>query len=491
MNDVRDLKLILESRFPLVTVETTEEARMLALIERCANLVGQAAFSWSVTDGLRRCNRPERVPATEALADALRHIDGTLQNGIYTLLDAHPYLADPGVVRVIREIAQEYARCARTLVFVSPRIDLPPDLHHLTARFEFELPDANAVRRIVSEEAQMWQSRQGRKPVGDPAAIALITQHLAGLPVEDVRRQIRQSLEIDGSVTMSDVDRVVRFKQDRLAAGGLLDIETDTGSFASIGGLTGLKRWLSLRQAVFAGAPGAGNLPPPRGVLLLGVQGSGKSLAAKAVAGAWRLPLLRLDFASMYDKYTGETERRLREALRAAGKMAPAVLWIDEIEKGLATDDVGDSGVSRRILGSLLTWMAERREPVFLVATANEISRLPPELLRKGRFDEIFFIDLPGPDAREEILRIHLLRRDLPAEAFDLAALVAATDGFSGAEIEQAIVAAMYEAHGQGEPVAGRHVLAELARTRPLSVMMAEKVQALRAWAAERCVPAD
>jgi SpoVK/Ycf46/Vps4 family AAA+-type ATPase len=171
--------------------------------------------------------------------------------------------------------------------------------------------------------------------------------------------------------------------------------------------------------------------------------------------------------------------------------MAPAVLWIDEIEKGLATDDVGDSGVSRRILGSLLTWMAERREPVFLVATANDISRLPPELLRKGRFDEIFFIDLPGVAAREEILRIHLRRRDLPLEAFDLAALVAATDGFSGAEIEQAIVAAMYEAHGHAEPVSGRHVLAEIARTRPLSVMMAEKVQALRAWAAERCVPAD
>ena len=491
MNDVRDLKLVLESRFPLVTVETTEEARMLSLIERCANLLGQAVYSWSVTEGLRRCNRPERVPATEALADALRHIDTTPQNGVYALLDAHPYLGDPAVVRVIREIAQEYPRCARTLVFVSPRIELPTDLHHLTARFEFELPDANGVRRIVREEAQLWQSRNGRKPVGDPSAIARLTQHLAGLPVEDVRRQIRQALEIDGAVTMEDVERVVRFKQDRLAAGGLLDVETDTGSFASVGGLAGLKRWLSLRRAVFAGEPGTGNLPAPRGVLLLGVQGSGKSLAAKAVAGAWGLPLLRLDFASMYDKYTGETERRLREALRSAGKMAPAVLWIDEIEKGLATDDIGDSGVSRRILGSLLTWMAERREPVFLVATANDISRLPPELLRKGRFDEIFFIDLPGSTAREEIVRIHLDRRQLSPEGFDVPALVAATEGFSGAEIEQAIVAAMYEAHGHGAPLASSHVLAEIARTRPLSVMMREKVQALREWAAERCVPAD
>jgi len=491
MNDVHDLKLILESRFPLVTVETTEEARVLGVIERCANLLGRASFSWSVTDGLRRCNRPERVPATEALGDALRHIDTTPHNGIYTLLDAHPYLNDPAVVRVIREIAQEYSRCARTLVFVSPRIDLPTDLHHLTARFAFELPDANAVRRIVSEEAQLWQSRNGRKPVGDPAAIALLTQHLTGLSVDDVRRQIRQALEADGAVTMQDVDRVVRFKQDRLAADGLLDMESDTGSFASVGGLNGLKRWLSLRRAVFTGEPGTGNLPAPRGVLLLGVQGSGKSLAAKAVAGAWGLPLLRLDFATLYDKYTGETERRLREALRGAAKMAPAVLWIDEIEKGLATDDVGDSGVSRRILGSLLTWMAERREPVFLVATANDISKLPPELLRKGRFDEIFFIDLPGPGAREDILRIHLGRRGLSPESFALPALVEATADFSGAEIEQAIVASMYEAHALGEPLASGHVLAEIARTRPLSVLMAEKVEALRAWAAERCVPAD
>ena len=268
-------------------------------------------------------------------------------------------------------------------------------------------------------------------------------------------------------------------------------MEADTGSFASVGGLNGLKRWLSLRRAVFTGEPGTGNLPAPRGVLLLGVQGSGKSLAAKAVAGAWGLPLLRLDFATLYDKYTGETERRLREALRAASKMAPAVLWIDEIEKGLATDDVGDSGVSRRILGSLLTWMAERREPVFLVATANDISKLPPELLRKGRFDEIFFIDLPGAGAREDILRIHLGRRGLSPDSFALPALVEATAGFSGAEIEQAIVAAMYEAHALGEPLASRHVLAEIARTRPLSVLMAEKVEALRAWAAERCVPAD
>ena len=492
MNDVKDLSIILESRFPLVTIETTEEARMLGVIEKSANLLGWACFSWSVVEGLRRTTRTDRVTGTNNLVDALRHVDKTPQNGVYTLLDAHPYLQDPGNVRLIREIAQSYGRCARTLVFVSPKLELPPELHHLTARFEFALPDAARIRQIVREEAQLWESRNGARPKGDRAAIALLTQHLVGIPVEDARRLIRQGLDLDGALNMADVDRIVGFKRENLAAGGVLDVEIDTGSFANVGGLANLKRWLNLRRAVFAGEPGTQDLPPPKGILLLGVQGSGKSLAAKSVAGAWRLPLLRLDFATLYNKFTGETERNLREALKGAARMSPCVLWIDEIEKGLAADDAGgDGGVSKRILGTLLTWMSERREPVFLVATANDISRLPPELLRKGRFDEIFFVDLPDATTRSDILGIHLKRRKLDPTDFDLSALSKATDGFSGAEIEQAIVAAMYEAHARKESLATAHLLDEIGRTRPLSVMMAEKVEELRAWAQERCVPAN
>jgi hypothetical protein len=492
MNDVRDLSIILQSRFPLVTIETTEEARMLGVIEKSANLLGWASFSWSVVEGLRRTTRSDRIPGTKNLADALRHIDQTPQNGVYTLLDAHPYLDDPANVRLIREIAQGYGRCARTLVLVSPKLELPPELHHLTARFEFALPDASRIRQIVREEAQSWEARNGARPRGDPAAIALLTQHLVGIPVEDARRLVRQGLDADGALSMADVDHIVRFKRENLAAGGVLDVEIDTGSFAQVGGLANLKRWLHLRRAVFAGEPGTEGLPPPKGVLLLGVQGSGKSLAAKAVAGAWKLPLLRLDFATLYNKFTGETERNLREALKGAARMSPCVLWIDEIEKGLASDESGgDGGVSTRMLGTLLTWMSERREAVFLVATANDISRLPPELLRKGRFDEIFFVDLPDAATRAEIFGIHLKRRRLEVDTFDLQRLSAATEGFSGAEIEQAIVAAMYEAHAHKVPLAASHLLDEIGRTRPLSVMMAEKVTELRAWAMHRCVPAN
>ncbi|MCB1892059.1 MAG: AAA family ATPase, partial [Rhodocyclaceae bacterium] len=296
----------------------------------------------------------------------------------------------------------------------------------------------------------------------------------------------------DGLITHQDIDHVLRFKYDALGAGSVLSLELDTASFAQVGGVKRLKHWLELRRDVFVGDAGAG-LQPPKGIMLLGVQGSGKSLAAKAVAGAWGVPLLRLDFATLYNKFFGETERNLREALASAEAMAPCVLWIDEIEKGLASDSSGgtDGGVSRRILGTLLTWLSERKGRVFIVATANDIEQLPPELIRKGRLDEIFFVDLPDAATRAEIFAIHLARREMKLERFDLDGLARAADGFSGAEIEQAVVSSLYEAHARKVPLEQALLLAEIGRTRPLSTVMAERVAALRAWAADRTVPAN
>src|SRR5690606_21950540 len=246
-----------------------------------------------------------------------------------------------------------------------------------------------------------------------------------------------------------------------------------------------LKKWIAQRRAAFIGEKMPVKLDPPKGVLLLGVQGCGKSLAAKAIAGGFGVPLLRLDMGALYNKFQGETERNLRESLASAELLAPCVLWIDEIEKALATD-TADEGVSQRVLGYLLTWMAERRAPVFLVATANQVHKLPAELLRKGRFDEVFFVDLPDAATRAEVFRIHLARRELDPAAFDLAALAEASEGFSGAEIEQVVVAALYAAAAAGTRAAQAHVVEEIRTTRPLAVLMAEKVAALRAWARER-----
>ncbi|TNF98014.1 MAG: AAA family ATPase, partial [Gammaproteobacteria bacterium] len=283
---------------------------------------------------------------------------------------------------------------------------------------------------------------------------------------------------------------VMQTKYRLLGGDGVLSFESDTAHFSDVAGLARMKHWLQQRKSVFTTDTPPKGLDIPRGMLLLGIQGAGKSLAAKAVAGAWRVPLLRLDFATLYNKYYGETERNLREALKTAKAMSPCVLWVDEIEKGLATDMEG-GGPSKRILGTLLTWMAERKERVFLVATANDIEALPPELMRKGRFDEIFFVDLPTAPVREQIFFIHLQKREHDPEQFDLQALSAASDGFSGAEIEQAVVSSLYSAHARERRLDTATILEELALTRPLSVVMAEKITHLRQWAAQRTVPAD
>jgi SpoVK/Ycf46/Vps4 family AAA+-type ATPase len=492
MNDLHDLTVIIKSRFPIVVVETHEEPRVLSLLERVANLEGLALFTWAVTSGIKRVGRVEAIPQTSEPTEALRHIDKTPQNGVYVMLDAHPYLQDPVNLRLIREIALDYAKVARTLVFLSPRVELPPELARMSARFELSVLDLAGVRQLIKEEAELWRSSAGGEPLrGQREVVDAIAQHLAGMSVEDARRLIRQAIRDDNRLTRDDVGRILKFKHQSLAAQSLLRLELETGSFADVGGLNGMKRWLELRRKPFIGE--AQGLEPPRGILLLGVQGSGKSLAAKAVAGVWGVPLLALDFGALYNKFFGETERNLREALASAQAMAPCVLWMDEIEKGVASDDSGgaDGGVSRRVLGTLLTWMAERKRRVFLVATANDISRLPPELVRKGRFDEIFFVDLPDARTRMEIFRIHLQRRNVVPDELDLSRLVSESEGFSGAEIEQAVVSSLYEARALAKPLGTELVSGELRRTRPLSVTMAERIDALREWAAERTVPAQ
>jgi SpoVK/Ycf46/Vps4 family AAA+-type ATPase len=318
--------------------------------------------------------------------------------------------------------------------------------------------------------------------------VDLLVRNLAGLTATDARRLALKAINDDGVISESEIPDVMRAKYELLGRDALLSFEYDTVKFSEIGGMTRLRGWLEVRKSVFIESDDA--FDPPRGVLLLGVQGCGKSLAAKATAGILGVPLLRLDFGVLYNKYYGETERNLRKSLETAEVMSPCVLWMDEIEKGLAADG-NDDGLSRRVLGTLLTWMSERKQPVFLVATANDITQLPPEFVRKGRFDEIFFVDLPSARNREEILKIHLRKRSLDPADFDLPPLVRATEGFSGSEIEQAIVSAMYTAHAQTRQASQDDLLAEIKQTRPLSVVMAEKVKEIRDWAAARTVPCD
>jgi ATP-dependent 26S proteasome regulatory subunit len=378
------------------------------------------------------------------------------------------------------------------LVFLSAKLEVPEEIARITGRFKPSLPDQKRISEILNEEARRHRDNTGDAVKANREALQVLVQHLGGLTEEDVRRLARMVVS-DGVVTAGDIASVLKAKHQVLASSQVLALEPGIPDIGELGGLANLKRWLKLRRDPFMNPQPDSPLPAPKGVLLLGVQGAGKSLAAKCVAGAWQLPLFRMDFGALYQKFHGETERNIREALEVANAMSPCVLWMDEIEKGIAADGSGESdgGVSKRVLGTLLTWMNDRTSRVFLVATANDISHLPPELLRKGRFDEIFFVDLPNAEGRAQILKIHLARKKQDPAAFDLAALAAACDGFSGAEIEQAIVSALYEAHAGKAPLDTGLVRAEFGRTRPISVVMAEKIAALRAWARERAVSAD
>ena len=491
MSDTNDLRLMLKSRVPIIVMETSEERRILELFTRLLDQgFYQPLFAWSVTRGLYRLDLQTEPQKTNAQPqDVLRHIKASALAGIYILMDFHPYLDEPSVVRLVREIAQEHDTSGQTLVLISPSIELPQEIKHHVARFEVDMPDRGQLKELMLEEVESWKYSNRRPVKGDPKAIELLLNHLLGLSYSDARRIIRNIID-DGTVSRNDLDEVMQAKYRLLGGDGVLSYEGDTAHFNDVAGLAYLKHWLDQRKSVFTSSNPPKGLDIPKGMLLLGVQGAGKSLAAKAVAGAWGVPLLRLDFATLYNKYYGETERNLRKALKTAGAMAPCVLWMDEIEKGLSTDQGGDGGPSRRILGSLLTWMAEHKENVFLVATANDIESLPPELMRKGRFDEIFFVDLPSAAVREKIFEIHLNKRDQPASGFDLKKLSQHSDGFSGAEIEQAVVAAFYTAHAQSEPLNSEMILKELAMTQPLSVVMAEQVNALRDWAKGRTVQA-
>jgi SpoVK/Ycf46/Vps4 family AAA+-type ATPase len=405
------------------------------------------------------------------------------------LLDFHPYLDDPAHVRMIKEIAMGYGEAPHTLVFISHACDLPAELKSLSARFDLALPSRTALEQWIREEAKNWASGQsGKKVKTDNLTLDHLLKQLGGLTESDARRLIRNAIHDDGAITESDLPGVLRAKYKLLDQGGALSFELDTAQFAEVGGLNALKRWLTQRQRAFLEPDPT--LDAPKGILLVGVQGGGKSLAAKAVAGLWQLPLLRLDFGTLYNKFFGETERNLRSSLRTAEAMAPCVLWIDEIEKAIASGDY-DSGTSKRVLGSLLTWLAERDKPVFLVATANRIDNLPPELIRKGRMDEIFFVDLPDEATRAQIFDIHLRKRGQQAHAFDQLQLARQSEGFSGAEIEQAVVAALYLAREQNAVLDNEHLLTELAQTRPLSVVMAERLRELRDWARNRTVSAN
>ena len=486
-----DLRLLVHSHIPLIVAETQEEERLEALLNAIAGELRLPLFIWSLTTGLTRQGAQSAVYGTDDPSKCLANIMLMHGDGIYLFKDGGRYLKDEVLVRLLRDVAAKFRGARRSIVLCGASLTVPPELDGEVAHFNLGLPDQATLLSALRETLGEVATQDGVACPLDPAAQTRVAQALSGMTLSGARAVLRKSVIGGGCADGRLHTRVLDEKRKALGQDGLLDFVSVDSTFADVAGLAGLRAWLTARRAALTPEGQQFGLEPPRGVLITGVQGCGKSLCARAVAGEWGLQLARFDAGALYDKFVGESEKKLRSVLEKAACMAPLVLWIDEMEKGFATGSPeADAGLSQRLLGTFLTWMQEPHSGVFLAATSNDISRLPPELLRKGRFDEIFFVDLPAAAERAAIFSLHLKKRGREPQQFDLAALAAGSDGFSGAEIEQAIVAALYTAFSKKAQLSTEIVLSELKHTVPLSVTRREDIAAIRNWARGRAVPA-
>lgn len=489
---VSQLTLLINSRNPIITVETGEEQRLQAVLERVAMQLDIPLYIWSVTTGLGRAGGAALYNSDQP-EQALTNI-GTVQgNGIFLLKDFARYCDNDRISRRLRDLADGFRTGRRAIVILGASLSLPAELSADAVAFQLGLPSAEELvggaRRTLAE-----LTAQGLPNGLDVTGIGQLARNLAGLSEQEALRVLRQCVLTRGKADAGLLDDVLEGKRQALHTDGLLETIKRDASFSDVAGLQHLREWIGKRKSALTPEGQRFGLVPPKGVLIMGVQGCGKSLAARAVAGEWGYELARLDAGALYDKYVGESEKRLRKALDLAQKLAPVVLWIDEIEKAFASagsSGDADAGLSQRLLATLLTWMQDRESGVFLAATSNNIKVLPPEMLRKGRFDEIFFVDLPSLATRSALFTLHLKKRGRDAGGFEVTKLAAASEGFSGAEIEQAVVAGLYTAFSKKQQLSTEILLGEIEATQPLSVTRAEEVAAIREWAKKRAAPAD
>jgi hypothetical protein len=488
-NILHELKTLVRSMHPVVVVETSEEERVDDLLRALAADLRLPLFTWTVTRGLQRIDGTGMIHGTADPRTLLRHLSTLTVQGVFHLKDLTAHLGNPEAVRAFREAAQAFTRTRSTIVLSGHHVALPGELAREAVRLRLQLPDREELRQLVRRVLQSLKGRHTFDVTLGPDGFDAMLQALSGLTLNQARQAVAWAVLDDDRLSIEDVPRLIKRKGEKIQDGGLLELYPPEENAFELGGFDRLKAWLARAHVGFGAGAKALGLPAPRGVLIVGVQGCGKSLAAKVIARTWQQPLLKLDAGRLYDKFVGESEKNLRKALDVAEAMAPSVLWIDEMEKAFASGGETDGGLSRRMLGTFLTWLQERRAPVFVAATANDLTRVPPELLRKGRFDEIFFVDLPEPAEREAIFGIHLRMRRQDTDAFDVAALAQAADGFSGAEIEQAVVSSLYRALHEQQPLTTPLLLEEIRQTSPLSVSRREDIERIRESARSRFVP--
>jgi SpoVK/Ycf46/Vps4 family AAA+-type ATPase len=493
---VEELDLHVRARYPLLYLATWEEHRLDDVLSRLAESHGKSLATWSITQGLRRRDTRGGAPVEgpKDPAEALAAVAQLTDPSLVVFKDFHPYLNDPVVVRALRELSQQLKSSYTTLILVSPVVNIPTELEKEICVLDVPLPSTHDLATLLRDIVRVV--REGKRATVDLTneTVEPLLKAALGLTLSEAENAFAKAIAKDQKLDADDVSIILDEKRQVIRKSGLLEFCASDESLAGVGGVENLKLWLGRRAGAFGDRARAFGLPAPKGLLLLGVQGCGKSLTAKSIAATWKLPLLRLDMGRIFSGLVGSSEENMRRATRVAESVAPAVLWVDELEKGLA--GVGgsgnmDSGVSARVFGCFLTWLQEKTAPVFVVATANKIEALPPELLRKGRFDEIFFVDLPSDTERRQIFAIQLARAKRDPKAFDLAELAKAAASFSGAEIEQTIVSALFTAYADGVELAQKHLLDAIAETLPLAVTMKEDIDRLRDWARTRTRPAS
>jgi SpoVK/Ycf46/Vps4 family AAA+-type ATPase len=550
------LKVLINSSTPIIVMETSEEVHAVSMVRTACSQLNMATFEWSIADGLLRSgsNTPVETPKSslqpridqatmlpqtgrnytqartalspggaegERLAramssalgadgaaaatgtaiyntrepvQALANMESMTVEAVFILKDFHRHMDDPIVIRRLRDVGQKFATNRRTVIITAPEIAMPAELTKLVEYFDLPLPDRDRLHEIIKEVFVRLSKTYTLKLQLDDAGVDAMSANLRGLTEEEAERAISQALVTRYALCPESITDVLDAKKQLLRHSGMLEFVEASDNMAAVGGLENLKHWLGQRRGAWEDSARDFGLEPPRGMIILGVQGCGKSLCARAVAGEWKLPLVKFDTSAVYDKFIGETEKRIRKVFQVAEGLAPCVLWIDELEKvfaGSGPDSASaDAGVSSRLLASFLSWMQDRKAAVFVAATCNNVTVLPPELIRKGRFDELFFVDLPNQAERKQIFSIQLAKRKRNPADFDLDQVAAAAKGYSGAEIDAAVQGGLYAAYSEKKQLSTQSLLDALSQTVPLSTTRAEEIQSLREWARTRAVPA-
>ncbi len=489
MGTIDEIDLLIRARYPILYLLTWEEKRAIDELAGLASKQGKALHVWSQSVGFTTRMEDESKQKIRDPQSVLEFIIESDDVAIFVLKDFHPYIMEPGVIRLLRDASDQLKTSYKTLVILSPVLRIPPELEKDLTVLDYKLPQEEEMRKLLDEMIDAVRENPRVHINLNALEKERLIQAALGLTAVEAENAFSRVLVSKGRLSEEDIDDILAEKKQIVRKSGMLEYYEPEDEFEQVGGLDLLKDWLVKRGRSFSDQARTYGLPEPRGILLVGVQGCGKSLTAKAVSNLWKLPLLRLDFGRLFSSLVGSSEENVRRATLVAENIAPCILWIDEIEKGMSgleSSGASDAGTSSRVFGTFITWMQEKKRPVFVIATANDIEALPPELMRKGRFDDIFFVDLPNPNERDEIFKIHLERVGRDPSAFDIKKLVIAGKNFSGAEIKEAIISGMYEGFAEDREFTTEDIIKNIEATIPLARTMPDTIEELRNWAGVR-----